>query len=253
VIALDLSGWLTLEVYRGLLVFCRITAAFLLLPGFGEPAVPARMRILAGIAIAAAVTGAVPGLPAIVPGTWGIVLAVTAESFSGALIGTLARTTVSGILVAGQIIGQNIGLANIFATGIVSDQAATVGATLYAGLIAIMFASGGHHMILRALVESYGFLPAAAFPSVPASGRAVLEAGVACFRSGGQLAFPFLLLTFVFNGSLAVVNRALPAMPVFMIAAPALVVIGLYLLAATIPGLLEGAMSGWYDIPYLLR
>ena len=70
---------------------------------------------------------------------------------------------------------------------------------------------------------------------------------------GAQLAFPFLLLAFVFNVGLAVVNRALPAMPVFMIASPALVVIGLYLLAATVPGLLENGMGGWYDLPSLLR
>jgi flagellar biosynthetic protein FliR len=236
-----------------LLVFSRITAAFLTLPGFGEPAVPARMRILAGLAIAFAVGGAVPDMPVSVPGAWGTLFAVAGECFSGALLGALARTIVSGILIAGQVIGQNIGLGNIFAAGMAIDQAATVGAALYAGLIAIMFASGGHHIILRALVESYSVLPPAGFPNVAASARAVLEAGIRCFRMGAQLAFPFLLLSFVFNIALAVVNRALPSMPVFMIASPALVVIGLYLLAATAPGLLDTSLSGWYDLPSLLR
>jgi flagellar biosynthesis protein FliR len=253
VIALDLTGWLTLEVFRTLLVFCRITAAFMMLPGFGEPSVPARIRILAGLAIAVAVAGAIPGMPASVPGAWGTLLAVAGEAFSGALLGTLARTIVSGVLIAGQTIGQNIGLGNIFATGLAIDQAETVAAALYAGLIAIMFASGGHHVILRALVESYDILPAARMPNVAASFRAVLEAGVRSFQLGGQLAFPFLLLAFVFHVGLAVVNRALPAMPVFMIASPALVVTGLYLLAATVPGLLEGALGSWYDLPSLLR
>jgi len=253
VIALDLTGWLTLEVFHTLLVFTRVTAAFMMLPGFGEPAVPGRMRVLAGLAIAAAVAGAVPGMPAEVPGAWGTLLAVAGEAISGVLLGTLARTMVSGILVAGQVIGQNIGIGNIFAAGMAIDQAAVVGATLYAGLVAIMFASGGHHVILRALVESYALLPAASLPNMPASAHAVMEAGVRCFRTGGQLAFPFLLLTFVFNSALAIVNRALPSMPVLMIASPALVVIGLYLLAATVPGLLSAGLNGWYDLPTLLR
>jgi flagellar biosynthetic protein FliR len=252
-IALDLSGLLTLEVYRTLLVFSRISAAFLLLPGFGEPAVPGRMRVLAGLAIAVAVAGAVPGLPVNVPDAWGTLFAVGAEVFSGALLGTLARTIVSGIMIAGQVIGQNIGIGNVFAQGVAIDQAASLGAMLYAGMIAIMFASGGHHVILRALVESYSVLPPASFPSVAASTRAVVEAGLRCFRAGGQLAFPFLLLAFVFNVTLAVVNKALPAMPVFMIAAPALVMIGLYLLVAAVPGVLEVGLSGWYDLPSLLR
>ncbi|MGA3003415.1 MAG: flagellar biosynthetic protein FliR [Acetobacteraceae bacterium] len=252
-IAIDLSGWLTLEVYCTLLVFSRISAAFLLLPGFGEVAVPARMRVLAGLAIAVAVAGAVPGLPVSVPDAWGTLFAVAGEAFSGALLGTLARTIVSGILIAGQVIGQNIGIGNVFAQGVAIDQAASLGAMLYAGMIAIMFASGGHHVILRALVESYSVLPPAGFPNVAASTRAVVEAGLRCFRAGAQLAFPFLLLAFVFNVTLAVVNKALPAMPVFMIAAPALVVTGLYLLVAAVPGILEVGLSGWYDLPSLLR
>jgi flagellar biosynthesis protein FliR len=252
-IAVDLSGWLTLEVYRTLLVFSRISAAFLLLPGFGEPAVPARMRVLAGLAIATAVAGTVPGLPGNVPDAWGTMFAVAGEAFSGALLGALARTIVSGILIAGQVIGQNIGIGNIFAQGVAIDQAASVGAMLYAGLVAIMFASGGHHVILRALVESYSALPPGGFPNVAASTRAVVEAGLRCFRTGGQLAFPFLLLAFVFNVTLAVVNKALPAMPVFMIASPVLVVTGLYLLVAAMPGILEVGLSGWYDLPSLLR
>jgi flagellar biosynthetic protein FliR len=128
-----------------------------------------------------------------------------------------------------------------------------VGAALYAGLIAIMFASGGHHVVIRALVESYDVLPVGTMPNMAASGRAVVEAGMRAFRVGGQLAFPFLLLTFVFNVGLAVVNRALPSIPVFMIASPALVVTGLYLLAATVPGLIENGMAGWYDLPSLLH
>ena len=153
-IALDLTGGLTLEVYRTLLVFSRISAAFLLLPGFGEPAVPARMRVLAGLAIAVAVAGAVPAAGQRA-GRLGHHVRVAGEAFSGALLGTLARTIVSGIMMAGQVIGQNIGIGNVFAQGVAIDQAASLGAVLYAGMIAIMFASGGHHMILRALVESY--------------------------------------------------------------------------------------------------
>jgi len=42
-------------------------------------------------------------------------------------------------------------------------------------------------------------------------------------------------------------------MPVFMIANPALVMVGLYLLATTVPGMFDVGMSGWFDLPSLLR
>jgi flagellar biosynthesis protein FliR len=244
-VTLDLSGWLSLEIYRGLLVFVRISAALLLMPGFGEPSVPVRIRILAGVAIAAAVSPAVAGMPGVVPGTWGLLLAVAAEAMSGALLGLLARTVISGVLIAGQVIGQNIGLANIFALGLAIDQAATVGAAVYAGLLAVLFASGGHYLILRSLVESYRVLPAAHFPSVGAGASSIVAAGLQSFRLALQLAFPFLMLSLVFNAALGAMNRALPAMPVFMIASPALVIAGLYLLAASMPGILDTSLGDW--------
>ena len=81
--------------------------------------------------------------------------------------------------VAHQHLSVHDRRANIFAAGMAIDQAATVGAALYAGLVAIMFASGGHHVILRALVESYDVLPAAGFPNTSATARAA-TAGTAC-------------------------------------------------------------------------
>lgn len=247
-VTLDLSGWLTLEIYHVLLVFVRISTAFLMMPGFGEPSVPARIRILAGVAIAAAVSPAIAQMPGSVPGVWGLLIAVAAEAMSGALLGTLARTVISGVLIAGQLIGQSIGVANIFAQGLAIDQAATIGAAVYAGLLAVLFASGGHHLILRSLVESYTVLPMARFPNLEVGVRSIVAAGIQTFRLAVQLAFPFLLLGLVFNAALGAINRALPAMPVFMIASPALVIAGLYLLAAGMPGILDTSLSDWAQL-----
>lgn len=250
---LSLSSWLSLEVYRTLLVFVRIGAAFLLLPGIGEPGVPVRIRILAALAIAFAITPAVPGMPDAEPNVWHLIVSVLAEAVTGAMLGALARTIISGVLMGGQVISQNIGLSNIFATGLAIDQSATIGAALYAGILAVMFASNGDHLILRALANSYNLLAPGQFPATGGGVRSLVAAGVQCFQLAVQLALPFLLLALAFNVTLALVNRAMPAMPVFMIANPIIVLLGLYLLAATVPGLVDSSLSGWLDIESLLR
>lgn len=249
----SLSDWMSLEIYRTFLVFVRVCTAFMLLPGFGEPFAPARMRILAALAVAVGIAPTVAGMPLVQPIVPDALVSVVAEAISGALLGTLACTVISGVLVAGQIISQNIALTNIFAAGMAIDETATVGAALYAGIVAVLFASNGHFVVLRALAESYNLLPPGHFPQMAASARAVIAAGVRCFRLGGQLALPFILLGLIFNVSLAAINRAMPAMPVFMIANPAIVILGLYLLAATVPGLVGGSLSGWSDLPSLLQ
>jgi flagellar biosynthetic protein FliR len=249
----SMSDWMSLEIYRTLLVFIRVSTAFMLLPGFGEPFVPTRMRILAALAVAVAVVPTVSGMPTAPPMASEVIVAILAEVMNGALLGTLARTVISAVLVTGQIVSQSIGLTNIFASGLAVDESSTVGAALYAGIVAVLFASNGHHAILRALAESYNVLSPGHFPKVASSARAVVAAGVRCFRLGAQLALPFLLLALIFNVTLAAVNRAMPSLPIFMIANPAIVVLGLYLLAATVPGLVDGGLSGWSELPSLLQ
>ncbi len=252
-VQLTLSGWFSLEVLRALLVFVRIGAAMMLLPGFGEPAVPVRIRVLVGLAMGAAVSPVVAGMPEQVPPAAGVAVAVIAEALSGAIIGVVCRTLISAVTTAGQLISQNIGMTNIFAAGVSIDQSATIGAAIYAGIIAVMFASGGYHSMLRGLVESYQLLPPAQFPSATISAHVVIMAGSKALRLAAQIALPFLVLAMLFNASLAVINRALPAIPVFMLANPVLVVLGLYLLAATVPGILDTALADWPDVVGLLH
>lgn len=253
IVTLPLEDWLSLKIYVVLLVFVRVGTAFMLMPGYGEPTVPVRMRLLAAFGIGVAVAPVIAGMPAVVPTSVGIVLGVSAEAVCGALLGTLSRTLVSAILSAGTVIGQNIGLSNIFTQGLGTDQSATIGAAVYAGLIATLFAADGHHAIIRSLVESYRLLPPGQFPTAGDSAHAVVRAGITSFRLVGQLALPFLLLALVFNASLAAINRAMPAMPVFNLGAPAIVVAGLYLLAATVPGLIEQGLAAYSDMLQTLR
>jgi flagellar biosynthetic protein FliR len=250
---LTLSNYLSLEVWRTMLVFVRIGAAFMLLPGFGEPSVPVRIRLLTGVAVAFACAQAAPGMPSAVPGAWNMAFMVAAEATAGALFGMIARTVISGVLIAGSVIGQNIGMANVFAIGFGPDQSASLGAAIYAGLLAILFVTDGHHAVLRAIVASYRVLPAGHFPDPASGAQALVQAGLRSFRLAGQVAMPFLLLALTFNISLALANRALPAIPVFMIAAPAIVVAGLYLLSATAPAILDQCMLAWGGMLDLLN
>jgi flagellar biosynthetic protein FliR len=250
---LALSGWASLELFRTLLVFVRVSAAMMLLPGFGEPSVPFRMRIFAGLALAMTVSSAVEGMPQTVPTLAGVGWAVSAEAVGGALLGILCRTLISAITTAGQLISQSVGLTNVFTAGLSFDQSPTIGAALYAGVLAILFASGAHHLILRGLVDSYQLLPPGQFPSPAASARVVVSAGARALRLAGQISLPFLVLALLFNASLAVANRALPTVHVFMVANPLLVVLGLYLLAATLPGILDPSLGEWSNLIELLR
>ncbi|MDB5369754.1 MAG: putative flagellar biosynthetic protein FliR [Roseomonas sp.] len=250
--ALPLATWLPAEIYRLALVFCRISAALMILPGFGEHAVPVRVRVLAGLAIALCIAPlAGQAVPA--PGIWSIIAAVLVEVTTGLLLGTLSRVLLSAIQIAGQVIGQNIGLSNAFVFGIGSDNAAVIGAALYVGGLAALFTVGGHQIGLRALAESYDIVPLGMPPPLAASAEAVTAMVARAFRLAMQFSMPFLALAMLFNLAMAGINRAMPAMPVFMIGAPALLMAGLQLLALAAPGIVSESLGAYADVFVLGR
>ncbi|WP_240046801.1 flagellar biosynthetic protein FliR [Paracraurococcus ruber] len=240
--ALALQVALPAELHRLLLVFCRISAALLLLPGFGDAGVPARIRILAALAMALCLAP-VAGPATAGATTWDTLRMLLAEITAGIVLGLLGRLVVAGIQTAGQVIGQCIGLANIFTTGMGPDATATLGAAIQAGSIAALFAVGGHHAALRAMAESYEVVALGTLPDLPQTAALLVGAVARCFALAVQLSMPFLVLALAANLAMAGINRALPAMPVFMIGAPALLLAGLYLLAATAPSLIGEALG----------
>jgi flagellar biosynthetic protein FliR len=68
-----------------------------------------------------------------------------------------------------------------------------------------------------------------------------------------QFAMPFLALAMLFNLAMAGINRAMPAMPVFMIGAPALLMAGLQLLAMVSPGILQETLGAYAEVFVLPR
>ena len=245
---ITLSGWISLETWRVFLAFARVGTAFMMLPGYGEPGIPARIRILAALMFAVAVADVIGPVPPVPSGAWGLLFGLLPEAATGALFGLLARIMISGVATAGAVIGQNVGLTNIFAQGIGMEQSAALGTAINAALLAALFAADGHHMILRALVGSYGTVPPGAWPDVAGGGQAVLAATARSFDLATQLAMPFLLLALLFNISLALVNRILPSLPVFNLGQPALVGLGLYLLASAAGAMIERAGAALADI-----
>nr|WP_305123269.1 flagellar biosynthetic protein FliR [Roseomonas sp. GC11] len=233
------------------MVFCRVSMTMILMPGFGEIMIPGRIRMIAAL-VAAFCIAPLAGPAPSPPGAIAMAGAIGMEVVAGAFIGTLSRILLAAVQMAGQIIGQSIGLSNAFAFGMGADNAALLGSVLYAGLLVALFAMDGHHAGLRALADSYSLMPLGQPLQAAPAARALADATATSFRLAMQLSMPFLVLAVLFNAALAGINRAMPAMPVFLIGAPALLMVGLYLMRETMPALVT-EMLGAYAEAFLLR
>lgn len=245
-----LADFVTLEIHRIFLVFVRVAAAIAFLPGLGEAAVPVRVRLgIAGLA-ALAIGPAVPGLPAAAPaGAGELVPLFAGEMLVGGFIGIGARLFLASLQIAGTVIGQTIGLANPFAvqgTGFEGGSVVSTGLVI-AGL-AMVFATDVHYLMLEAVVRSYTTWPVAEPLETGPLARDLAGLIAATFRLGIGLAAPFLVFAVLFNLALGLVNRVMPALPVFFVGTPIMLGLGLLMLALSAGAMISGfaaAIATW--------
>jgi len=224
------------DAFALLLVFARIAAAMMLLPGFGEIYVMPRTRLLLAIAITVVMTPLVtPGLPKLPSTPLELFLLLGGEIVVGIFLGTIVRILVSALHVAGTIVGfaSSLSAANIFDPQN-ATQGSLVGTFLGVTGIVMVFVANLHHLMLNAVADSYTlFVPGQALPWGDFSDlmtRTVAHA----FRLGLQISAPFLVVGLVFYLGLGLINRLMPQVQVFFIAMPLQIALAFFVMALTI-------------------
>jgi flagellar biosynthetic protein FliR len=227
---------LATDVYLATLVFARLGAAIMVLPGFGELTIPARIRLGFALALSVVlfplVATAIPAAPA---SLYGLAVLLIGEILIGIAIGLIARLLVSSLQVAGTIIGFNTGLgsAQLFDPN-AGQQGAITGAFLTTLGVTVLFTTNMHHLMIMALADSYTmFAPGAAIPvgdfSEMAS-RLVAQS----FRIGFQIALPIVIVGTIIYVAMGLMARLMPQIQVFFIALPVQILVGFTILAITL-------------------
>lgn len=242
--------------FHAVLVFCRIGAAVMLLPGIGEAEIPPMLRMALGLGLVLALLpGLAPELPAMPAEPGPLVGLVAIEVVGGLWFGLLARVLAIALAQAGQVIALMIGLASPLQGDMVLGGAATALARLFSLATAtLMLATGLYEVPLRALAASYAVLPVG---GLPAGLAAEALAGMAAYSIALslQVAAPFVLAALLFNAALGLLARLAPQSQIFVIATPLQVLGGFLLLGLLLPALLglwaRGMGTGMLRLPGL--
>ncbi len=221
-------------------VFVRIGAALFLVPGFGERAVPVRVRLGGAIAITLVlspmIAPLVPEAPRTAVGFFELLLA---EAAAGLLIGFAFRILVYILQIAGMIAAQNLSLAQMFGSGVAPEPEPTIATLLSFGGIVLMLAAGLHVELVSALYALYDVLPYGRFPVAGDAAEWTVDRVAAGFSIAVSLAAPFLVIGFTYNLALGALNRAMPQLMVSFVGVPAIVWLGMVSLLLTAPMLFE--------------
>jgi flagellar biosynthetic protein FliR len=228
------------SLFAFLMVFMRVGAAMLVMPGFGEPFVSTRIRLLFALGVSyllmPVLLSSMPPRPATVGGMLTLILA---ETLTGLFLGTIARMLMSSLETAGMLIANQVGLS---AAQSFNPAQATSGNALSSLLsmlaLVLIFATDLHHMLLLAIVDSYSLFAPGVWLPVDDAAQHMTRVMADSFLIGMQLAAPFTVIGLVFYLGLGLIARLVPQIQVFFVGMPLQIIFGLLLLGLSLSALM---------------
>lgn len=227
-----------------MMIFARMGAIIMLLPGIGDRAVPANIRLVFALAVTLVFYPIVqPLLPAMPLTIAGMVTAMVLELLIGLFLGLVLRMITVALTVAGTTIAFQMGLGFALSADPTQNggQGAVIGTFLSLLGITLILVADLHHPFIVALHDSYLMFRPGEVLSIGDALQAGLTMFAGAFRLGIQMSAPFIAFGLLFYLGLGILSRLMPQMQIFFIAMPLNILLGFIMLA-----ILLVALMSWY-------
>lgn len=231
------------------LVFCRIGGCLMLMPGFGSQRIPMQVRLFLAVSITLALA------PLLIPQVEGdlskatpptVVQLIVSESLIGGMIGVMARLFFLALQFMGTAATMMTGFSGMADAPIEENEPAPAIATLLTlTATVLLFSTGLHIEVMRALVASYSVLSVTDLFNPQFALAKVTDAASDSFILIAQLLSPFLAYSLIINFLFGIMNKMTPLIPVYFISAPFVMAGGLILLYFTFSEALTLFISGF--------
>ena len=212
-----LEQLISLNLFAFLLIFSRVGAAMMLLPGIGQQFVSANIRLVFALAVSFVVTPLLMrDLPTMPAALADLALLIIGEVLIGSFLGLIPRIAMAALQTAGTVLALVSSMANMFILDPISEQQSSLIST-FLGLmgIVLVFVTDTHHLMIAAITESYSlFKPGAPLPIGDMSDTLAIKVSDS-FRLGVQLSSPLIVTGLSYYVGLGILGRLMPQLPVF--------------------------------------
>jgi len=230
------------QLWLWMIAMIRPGAAFIAAPVFGAPQVPLQLRAVVALAIG---VPALANTPFVLPvggvvSVAGFVL-VAGEVLAGLALGFAVQIGFSAAMVAGEVIGNAMGLG--FAAMVdPASGAPSPAVSQFLSLMAVFLflSTGGHLQLAAIIVESYHALPPGEAWLGAKSVQGLVLFGGDLFAAGLAIALPVGFAIILVQLVMAMLARSAPQMNIFSVGLPATLMAGLVLMAIAAPVMADG-------------
>lgn len=220
-----------------LFVIGRASGLFISGPVLSSKQIPIQVKILLIILLSGMISLISPiqaKVPVTNPGMFALALGI--EILVGYTLGFVAYVIYAGIQLAGQLMDMQMGFGIV---NVVDPQSGTqvplIGNFQYLVAIMVFLGVNGHHFLLRALYDSYRFIPVLGANFDGEFVEYMMEMGLYMFVIGLKLASPVVASLFLADLALGFIARTVPQMHVFVVGLPLKIGAGLVMVMVTMP------------------
>ncbi|MDQ2746009.1 MAG: flagellar biosynthetic protein FliR [Acidobacteriota bacterium] len=226
------------------LCFARLVSFFSIVPFFGGASVPPRVKVAMAMAFVVilypSLEASVPANQALGFGPLGFIALLMKEVLVGYTLGFVASLIFEAVQVAGRIVDFQRGstMGELYAPQL-KAQVSEIGQFKLQLAIVLFITIGAHRMFIGALLGSYDFIPALAFPKFGAGWSPAAELITTMTANvlsiGLQLAAPALIALLLTDLFFGIINRVAPQVNVFFLSMPVKMLVGIMAILIILP------------------
>jgi len=225
-----------------LLIFCRVTAFFVISPIFSYKSVPTILKIGLGFFISFIIFTVLGDNQPVVAIDLSYVILILREVLIGIMLGYIVVVFFSVMHTVGGVIDLQIGfaMANVLdpQTGV---TVSLTGNFKYMLLMLVFLMMNGHHFLLTGLMDSFVYMPLEndwfSRMGDGSIAQMLVEAFAHSMLLGIQIASPIMVALFVTDLGLGFLAKTAPQFNVFVIGFAIKIFVGLAMLIVLLPGM----------------
>lgn len=229
------------EILAFFLSFVRIGSLLLLLPIYGDITIPANIRVLLAFAISLCLFPMVremqsPEIRLAIGSDMKIVGLVLMEAVFGIILGTIAKIFIDGLNMSFSLMGLHMGfsMASVYDHHTESNNP-VIGQLIFSIAMLLFLSINGHHVFLKALVDSFNLVHLGAVHWKFTVINHILDAITKVFWIAMRLSSPMALTIFLLNCAFGIVAKAVPQINVLVVSFTVNISIGFLVILLCLP------------------
>lgn len=216
--------------YNLLWPMVRISAFLIAAPFFSLRSVSLRIRILLALALTWMIYP-LTDWPTVDPISAEGLREVFVQAFIGVLMGLILQVISAALVVGGQAISASMGLSMANMVDPNMGNVPVIAQFLLICSTLIFLGLGGHVIVISMVLESFKIVPIGAVIELSILFDLMVKWSAMVFLGGVLLALPILVALLFINIGLGVITRAAPALNIFAVGFPAMILAGILLLS----------------------